>query len=90
MDTKSFSGVDQEVWDSLRAHTTSEHGTVYKFDDANSGTATTSVPAIGDIVLGFKFDPAQATLTYTIVKKPFIVGVDRIWSGIQEGIDKSA
>jgi len=43
----------------------------------NEGTATTSIPALGSIVLGFKLDSSGA-LTYTIQKKPFIVSESQI------------
>ena len=86
---RSFAGVDDEIWDCLRSSTTQEHGTVYTFDaaDPTAGTATTKISVIGDIVLRFRFDPARATITYTIQQKPLIVRDDQIWDGIQESID---
>ncbi|RFM33461.1 hypothetical protein [Chitinophaga silvisoli] len=46
-------------------------------------TAITSAP-IGEIVLRFNFDPGQATVVYTIEKKPFIVPDNQIWDGVQD------
>jgi hypothetical protein len=87
MDKKTFSGVDAATWEKLKALGTSQHGTVFDPADAESGTATTRTP-VGTLVLGFAFDAANNSLTYTIVEKPLLVASNLIWSGIEDSIGK--
>jgi hypothetical protein len=86
---RSFKGVDEEAWETLRSRSTRDHGTIYQFegDDETSGTATTRVPVIGDIVMHFHLDVDAATLTYTIVQKPMVVREDQIWDGIEKSVE---
>ena len=85
--TRSFGGVTQAIWECVKTTSYQQHGTKYVPPDGNQGTATTSIPAIGDLVLNFDYDPMKDTVTYTIVKKPFIVSENQIWSGTQDTID---
>ncbi|MGB8509529.1 MAG: hypothetical protein WCD76_14175 [Pyrinomonadaceae bacterium] len=84
--TRSFGGITQAVWECVKTTSYNQHGTNYAPPDANQGTATTSTP-IGDVVLTFDYDPTKETVTYTIVKKPFLVSDNQIWSGIQDTAD---
>ena len=84
--TRSFGGVTQAIWECVKTTSYQQHGTKYVPPDGNQGTATTSTP-IGDVALTFDYDPTKETITYTIVKKPFLVSDDQIWNGIQETID---
>lgn len=85
--SKSFDNVTQAVWDCVKAATAKERGTTYQPPDSNQGTATTKVPAVGTLELGFDLDPGKATVTYTIISKPWIVTEDAIWNGIQDSIN---
>lgn len=84
--TRNFGGVKQAVWECVKKTSYEQHGTKYVPADGNQGTATTSTP-VGEVVLNFDYDLAKETITYTIVKKPFLVSDDQIWNGIQETID---
>jgi hypothetical protein len=84
--TRSFAGVTQAVWECVKTTSYQQHATKYVPPDGNQGTATTST-IVGDVVLNFDYDPTKDTVTYTIVKKPFLVTDDKIWNGIQETID---
>jgi hypothetical protein len=84
--TRSFGGVTQAIWECVKTTSYQQHGTKYVPPDGNQGTATTST-LIGDVVLNFDYDPTKDTVTYTIVKKPFLVSEHQIWNGIQETID---
>lgn len=84
--TRSFGGVTQAVWECVKTTSYQQHGTNYVPPDGNQGAATTNTP-IGDVVLNFDYAPTKDTITYTIVKKPFLVSDDQIWNGIQETID---
>jgi hypothetical protein len=84
--TKSFGNVTQAVWDCVKSTSAKEHGTTYEPPDSNQGTATTQT-IVGKIALGFNFDPAQETVTYTIIQKPGIVSEQEIWDGIQDSIN---
>jgi hypothetical protein len=85
--TRSFGGVTESVWACVKSTSEKAHGTKYDPPNANRGTATTST-IVGDVVLGFDFDPAKETITYTIKQKPFLASDDQIWNGIQETIDE--
>jgi hypothetical protein len=84
--TRSFGSVTAAVWSCVKSTSLSEHGTVYAPEGSNVGTATTST-VVGQVVLGFNYDPVKDTVTYTIQQKPFIVSDDQIWNGIQDTID---
>lgn len=84
--TRSFGGVTPAIWECVKTTSFQQHGTKYVPADGNQGTATTSTP-IGEVVLNFDCDPTRDTVTYTIVKKPFLVSENQIWSGIQETVD---
>ncbi|CAN5115298.1 hypothetical protein BH09BAC6_BH09BAC6_07610 [soil metagenome] len=84
--TKTFNGVTPAIWECVKTTSLQEHGTIYAPAGATKGTATTST-IVGDVVLNFDFESSAGTVTYTIVKKPFIVGESTIWDGIQDTID---
>ena len=84
--SKTWYGVTPEIFTCVKTTSEHDHGTKYDPPDANQGTATTWVPAIGSIVLGFNLDSSGA-LTYTIEKKPWIVSESQIWNGINESIN---
>jgi hypothetical protein len=81
--------VTKEIFARVKSDSLKEHGTVYAPPDGNQGTATTKVTMVGTIVLSFDFQPQSGQLTYTIVSKPGIVPESKIWSGIQDAIDKA-
>jgi hypothetical protein len=83
--TKTWNGITPELFACVKSRSDREHGTKYEPANANQGTATTSVRAVGTIVLGFDLQSGGA-LTYTIQKKPFVVPESRIWDGIDETI----
>jgi hypothetical protein len=83
--SKTYPGVTQAVWDCVKSASISQRGTVYDPSDGNQGTATTET-VVGKLVMGFAFDPAASTITYTIQSKPFIVTEGEIWGGIQDSI----
>ena len=84
--TRSFGGVSESIWECVKSTSEQEHGTKYEPPKADQGTSTTST-LVGEIVLGFNFDPAKATVTYTIQKKPFLVSDSQVWNGIHETIE---
>ncbi|MDF1698049.1 MAG: hypothetical protein P1U56_19535 [Saprospiraceae bacterium] len=84
--TKVFHGITPEVWECVKKTSHVEHGTVYDPPNGDKGTATTKT-IVGDVVLNFSLDPAASTVTYTIVKKPFLASQNQIWNGTQETID---
>jgi hypothetical protein len=85
--TNIYSGVSTAIWDCVKTTSFNDHGTVYAPAGANKGTATTDVPLVGTIVLDFDYNASNDTVTYTIVKKPFLVSASQIWHGIQDTID---
>jgi hypothetical protein len=83
--SKSWSGVTPQVFACVKDQSAREHGTKYQPADANTGTATTHVTAVGTIVLGFELN-GNGGLTYTIRDKPTLVPESTIWSGIDSTI----
>jgi hypothetical protein len=86
MASKTFPGVTDEIWACVKSSSAKDNGTVYDPPDANQGTATTKT-IVGTVVLKFDFEPADTSVTYEIVSKPFIVTADEIWNGIQSNIN---
>lgn len=87
MDTRSFDHVSAGTWERLRDTGRSQHGTVFKDEDANRGTATTATP-FGALVLGYDFDPSAERITYTIVSKPLLAPSSMIWGGVESALDR--
>jgi hypothetical protein len=82
--TKVYHGVTSAIFDCVKMMSNKEHKTVYAPPGADSGTATTPDPKI---VLQFSFVPADMTLTYTLVEKPWWVPESAIWDGIESTIN---
>jgi hypothetical protein len=85
MDTRTFSGITEAMWERMKADARAHHGTEIDGGD-NSGRLTTRTP-IGSVVLTYDYDPAQSEVTYGIVEKPFLVSAGQIWSGIDDAIN---
>lgn len=83
--TKSFNDVTASIWECVKATSLREHGTKYAPPGVPQGTATTVTP-VGDVVLNYDYNVADSTVTYTLVKKPFIVSEGTIWDGIKDTI----
>lgn len=83
--SQTFEGVTQAVFDCVKAASAKEHGTIYDPTDGPRGTATTDT-VVGTVKLGFTFDAAAGTITYTIEKKPFLAPEREIWAGISNTI----
>lgn len=85
--TKIFGGITAAIWECVKTTSYKDHGTVYAPEGAAKGTATTDVPVIGTIQVGFDYDAVKDTVTYNIIKKPFLVSANQIWDGIQDTIN---
>jgi hypothetical protein len=85
--TNIYGGITAAIWDCVKTTSFNDHGTVYAPAGADKGTATTVVPVIGTIELGFNYDAVKDTVTYNIIKKPFLVSASQIWDGIQDTIN---
>lgn len=83
--SKTFNGVDENVFECVKASSAKEHGTVYEPNDGSSGTATTKT-IVGTVKLDFSFNPEKKEITYTIKDKPFLAPENEIWSGISNAI----
>jgi hypothetical protein len=85
-DIKIFHGVTPAVFACVKTTSEQQHGTKYVPADGNKGTATTST-SMYEVVLGFDYNPATGDLTYTLIKKSWIVPIDSVWSGIGDTIN---
>lgn len=85
-DSKIFRNVPSAVWECVKTTSFKDHGTVYAPPGALQGTAKTNT-AVGEVILNYDYNETDRTITYGIVKKPFIVGAGTIWDGIQSTID---
>lgn len=79
--TKTFHDVSPRAWERMQDIGRVQHGTVFETVDGLTGTATTNSP-VGTIVLAYAFDPDIQTVTYTIQRKPMLIGEFLIWNGI--------
>lgn len=84
--TRTFDGVTADIFECVKQASKKEHDTDYT--SGTKGTATTSVPVLGKIVMEFDFNAGDKTITYTIAEKPFMVPENKIWSGVKETIDR--
>jgi len=80
--TRSFSGVDPELWECLKSTSRAVLGTQYEPEGAFQGVSTTPTP-FGQVRLEFKYDRATKSLTFVIKEKPFLVFEELIWNNIQ-------
>ena len=79
-----YNQVTQALFGCVKQQSNKEHGTVYDPPNGNSGTATTPSPKV---VLTFDFVPADMTLSYTLVEKPWWVPESAIWDGIAKTLN---
>lgn len=84
--SRTFGGVNTAVWQCLKSTSEKEHGTIYAPAGADQGTATTDT-VVGTVELSYNYNAQKDSVSYSIVKKPFIVSDSQIWNGIQETID---
>ncbi|GAB5525484.1 MAG: hypothetical protein Roseis2KO_33560 [Roseivirga sp.] len=84
--SRTFGGVTTAVWQCLKTTSEKEHGTIYAPAGADQGTATTDT-VVGTVELSYNYDAQKDSVTYKVVKKPFIVSDSQIWNGIQDTID---
>ncbi len=84
--SRTFGGVNTAVWQCVKSTSLQEHGTKYVPADADQGTATTDT-VVGTVELSFDYNAQKDSVSYKIIKKPFIVSDNQIWNGIQETID---
>ena len=85
-DIKVFYDVTSEIFACVKTKSKDEHGTVYDPPNGNSGTATTTT-SLYFVELGFNFDPQSGDLTYTLIKKSWLVPISEVWNGIAKTID---
>lgn len=84
--SRTFGGVTTAVWQCLKTTSEKEHGTIYAPAGADQGTATTDT-VVGTVELSYDYNAQKDSVTYKVVKKPFIVSDSQIWNGIQDTID---
>lgn len=80
-DSQTFHGVTAAMFDCIKATSIAEHGTVYAPANAIAGSATTS-SSLWQVVVDFALDPATGDLTYTLVRKTWIVPAGTMWDGL--------
>jgi hypothetical protein len=85
-DMKVFQGVTPAIFECVKAKSEQQHGTKYVPRDADKGTATTKT-TMYNVELAFEFNPTSGDLTYTLVKKSFIVPIGEVWKGIEKTLN---
>lgn len=90
-ESKTFSDVDQVLFDATKKASQLAHKTVYDPPSGTSGTAATHIPLIGDVVVRFEFNPDQKSITYTIVSLPKsgVPSASQVFDGIDTTIRAS-
>ena len=90
-ESRTFTDVNQALFDATKKASQQAHKTTYDPPAGNKGTSTTHVPLIGDIVVGFEFNPEAKSITYTIVSLPKsgIPSANQVFDGIDSTIRAS-
>lgn len=86
--TKVFDNVTLEIFVCVKKKGANHSPpAVYDPVEGNKGTVTIK-PWVGTIKLDFDFDPSAKTLTYTLVEKPGIVPISRLWGGFEDTVNE--
>jgi len=85
--SRTFPGVTPEILSRMKELGRAEYGIVYDPPDAPVGTATSQTP-LGECVIEFAHDAANAELTLTLVKKPWLLPEGVLWSGFMATLDR--
>jgi hypothetical protein len=79
--SKTFSGVTEAIFNSIKETSHARHGTVYDPPTGNKGIATTETD-VGKVILGFSLDTSSQAVQYWVVSKPWIIEASQIFDGI--------
>jgi hypothetical protein len=85
--SRTFSGVTVEALRRIKELGHSEYGVVFDPPDGPRSNATSQTP-LGECVIVFVHDSARASLTLTIVKKPWLLPESMLWSGFLETLER--
>jgi len=85
-DSRAFPGVTPAILGRMKELGRAEYGIVYDPPDGPVGTATSQTP-LGECVIEFAHDAAKSELTLTLVKKPWLLPEDVLWSGFIATLD---
>ena len=85
--SRTFSGVTDEILDRMKALGRAEYDIVYDPPEGPVSTATSQTP-LGECVIEFVHDPAKAELTLTLVKKPWLLPESVLWNGFSQTLDR--
>nr|WP_294506990.1 hypothetical protein [uncultured Rhodopila sp.] len=86
--TRTFSSVSAELMERIRQVARDEHGILFDPPDAATGTATGRTP-LGECIVHFAYDIAQAELVMTLVKKPLMLPAGFLWTAFLAELERS-
>ncbi len=85
--SRTFPDVTPEILERMKELGRAEYGIVYDPPDGPVSTATSQTP-LGECVIEFSHDTANAELTLTLVKKPWLLPESVLWSGFVATLDR--
>jgi hypothetical protein len=83
---RTFSNVNPAILICMQDRSRKKYGTIYRPDANNPNIGTSETHYYGVTLLSFVFDPAGATITYTILRKPGLASNGQVWDGIGKEI----
>lgn len=85
-DQRTYGNITEAIFECVKVDSIEAQGTVYEPRDGPVGVATTRSP-LWRVVVAYEHDVAAGELTYTLVRKSWIVPRSEVWNGIEEAIE---
>jgi hypothetical protein len=86
--SRTFSSVTADVMDRIKQVARDEHGILFDPPEGTKGTATGRTP-LGECIVRFVYDSAQAELVMTLVKKPLMLPAGFLWTAFSAELERS-
>ncbi len=86
-DSRTFSGITADVLGRIKQAGSAEYGIAFDPADGPAGTASGRTP-LGECIVEFAHDNANAALLLTLVKKPMLLPAGVLWRGLTETIER--
>jgi hypothetical protein len=86
--TRTFSSVTDDLMHRIKQVARDQHGILFDPPDGVTGTATGRTP-LGECVVRFVYDSAQAELVMTLVKKPLMLPAGFLWTAFSAELERS-
>ena len=86
--TRTFFGIPAGLLLRIKQVAREEHGILFDPPEGTQGTATGRTP-LGECIVRFVYDGAQAELVMTLVKKPVLLPAAFLWTAFSAELERS-